>query len=511
MCASLLHVVTPTSRLLELLELLQSRPLVTGHEIAAQLGVDPRTVRRYVDALQELGIPVEGQRGVGGGYRMRPGYRLPPLMLERRRGGRRRARARRRAPARPRHGRRPSGGALEKIHRVLPATLRRRVEALEATLAFTAHGDRGGAGAGATLLLLADAIRRRRRLRTSYTSFSGRAQPARAQPVRARRALGTLVPRRARPRPRRAADVPRRSHAPHRDDPDAAPPPPDGFDAVAHVSPSLASVPVDLGGRGVLDVPLAEAAGGSRRRSPSSSTPESGRCCACASTRSTGWPACSRGSAVTSRSSSRPSSVRACGHSRPALRPRFPNGTATARTQAPRRFAGMRRLTTIGLILCVALGPPSLPTRPPTGSCRGTCEQQILRLAPGLAYTPTRMALGFRVHELAEDAGQRAAHVRQQGRLGDPLHRPTAERAVPGWDGEELPTRRQQGLLVAHRGRATGLALCRAARRAGRCGSLRRARSRRPCSRTSVSAGSSPRASASPHDALARGHAGLPL
>ena len=45
------------------------------------VGVDRRPARRYVAALQDLGIPIEGQRGVGGGYRIRPGYRLPPLML----------------------------------------------------------------------------------------------------------------------------------------------------------------------------------------------------------------------------------------------------------------------------------------------------------------------------------------------------------------------------------------------------------------------------------------------
>ena len=72
---------TPASRLLEVLELLQSRPVASGREIADHLGVDSRTVRRYIDNLQELGIPVEGQRGVGGGYRLQPGYRLPPLML----------------------------------------------------------------------------------------------------------------------------------------------------------------------------------------------------------------------------------------------------------------------------------------------------------------------------------------------------------------------------------------------------------------------------------------------
>ena len=74
-------MLTPTARLLELLELLQARPLITGREISDRLEIDARTVRRYVEALQRLGIPVEGQRGVGGGYRIRPGYRLPPLML----------------------------------------------------------------------------------------------------------------------------------------------------------------------------------------------------------------------------------------------------------------------------------------------------------------------------------------------------------------------------------------------------------------------------------------------
>ena len=159
MCFTALTVVTPTSRLLELLELLQSRPLVTGHEIAAHLGVDRRTVRRYVDALQELGIPVEGQRGVGGGYRMRPGYRLPPLML-----GDDEAVAVVLGLVAARRLGLDTGGdhpeaALEKIHRVLPATLRRRVEALEATLAFTEKATAGVPVDGATLLLLADAIR----------------------------------------------------------------------------------------------------------------------------------------------------------------------------------------------------------------------------------------------------------------------------------------------------------------------------------------------------------------
>ena len=65
-------MATPTSRLLVLLELLQAQPLITGREIGERLEIGPRTVRRYIAALEELGIPIEGQRGVGGGYRIRP-------------------------------------------------------------------------------------------------------------------------------------------------------------------------------------------------------------------------------------------------------------------------------------------------------------------------------------------------------------------------------------------------------------------------------------------------------
>ena len=71
----------PTSRVLTVLELLQSRPFITGPELAARLEMDIRTVRRYITHLQDVGIPVEGTVGRYGGYRLRPGFKLPPLML----------------------------------------------------------------------------------------------------------------------------------------------------------------------------------------------------------------------------------------------------------------------------------------------------------------------------------------------------------------------------------------------------------------------------------------------
>lgn len=71
----------PAGRILTLLERVQERPGITGPRLAADLAVSERTVRRYVATLQNLGIPVEPARGRTGGYRLRAGYRMPPLML----------------------------------------------------------------------------------------------------------------------------------------------------------------------------------------------------------------------------------------------------------------------------------------------------------------------------------------------------------------------------------------------------------------------------------------------
>src|ERR1700712_315610 len=70
-----------TERVLQLLEALQDRPSSTGPDLARALGVDVRTVRRDIVSLRDLGIPVEGERGRGGSYRIKPGYRVPPLMF----------------------------------------------------------------------------------------------------------------------------------------------------------------------------------------------------------------------------------------------------------------------------------------------------------------------------------------------------------------------------------------------------------------------------------------------
>ncbi|WP_406089122.1 helix-turn-helix transcriptional regulator [Streptomyces sp. NBC_01013] len=71
-----------TERVLTLLGLLQQPRVWTGPELAARLGVTPRTVRRDVERLRTLGYPVHAGQGVGGGYRLGPGQDLPPLLLD---------------------------------------------------------------------------------------------------------------------------------------------------------------------------------------------------------------------------------------------------------------------------------------------------------------------------------------------------------------------------------------------------------------------------------------------
>ena len=71
----------PIMRVLTVLEILQSREHVTGSELAARLEVSSRTVQRYIARLLDLCIPVEAVRGAGGFYRLKPGFRLPPLMF----------------------------------------------------------------------------------------------------------------------------------------------------------------------------------------------------------------------------------------------------------------------------------------------------------------------------------------------------------------------------------------------------------------------------------------------
>ncbi|MEU5275121.1 helix-turn-helix transcriptional regulator [Streptomyces asoensis] len=165
----------PTGRVLTLLELLQSGGTRTAAELAGRLGVDERTVRRYVDHLIDLDVPVESVRGRYGGYRLSPGYRLPPLMLSDDEAlavllglvaGRRTGLTAAEHAA--------SETASAKIRRVLPARVARRLDTLLAAVAFTERpGDFDTPDTG-VLLTLADAVRHHRPVSIRYADRDGR-------------------------------------------------------------------------------------------------------------------------------------------------------------------------------------------------------------------------------------------------------------------------------------------------------------------------------------------------
>lgn len=162
----------PAARVLTMLEILQSRRRISGQELARRLEVDGRTVRRYVATLQGMGIPVEGERGRYGGYALRPGYKLPPLMFtdEEALGlalgllAARRAGLAEVAPA--------LEGALAKLERVMPEALGGRVRMLEETvMAVVARP--AALPAGSVVVALSVAAREERRVRIRYRSSSG--------------------------------------------------------------------------------------------------------------------------------------------------------------------------------------------------------------------------------------------------------------------------------------------------------------------------------------------------
>lgn len=117
-----------TARLLTMLGLLQSRVDWSGAELASQLGVTDRTVRKDIARLRELGYPVDAVRGPGGRYRLGAGARLPPLLLDEDEAV---AVAVGLRAATGMAGFEETGGrALTKLEQVLPDKLRRRLTAL---------------------------------------------------------------------------------------------------------------------------------------------------------------------------------------------------------------------------------------------------------------------------------------------------------------------------------------------------------------------------------------------
>src|SRR5579871_1581047 len=163
---------SPVTRLLTVLELLQARPSITAAQLAQRLEVNARSARRYITMLQDLGMPIEAGRGRYGGYRLRPGYKLPPLMLTEDEAlavtlGLLAARQLGLTDAVP-----AVEGALAKVERVLPIAVRERVRAVQDSVTVDLEAP-VGARVADWLKMFTTAAQQTRRLIMRYQSSSG--------------------------------------------------------------------------------------------------------------------------------------------------------------------------------------------------------------------------------------------------------------------------------------------------------------------------------------------------
>lgn len=171
-----------TSRTLDLLSLLQSHRHWSARELAERLEVSRRTLRRDIERLRELGYSIDATRGAVGGYRLEAGTGLPPLLLSDDEGVAIAIGLRSQATAGLQGAEHTTVSALAKIEQVLPATLRRRVEALQSHA--TASPEQGPPVAAELLGLLALCCRDSERIRFDYTDAAGRASARSAEPHR---------------------------------------------------------------------------------------------------------------------------------------------------------------------------------------------------------------------------------------------------------------------------------------------------------------------------------------
>uniref|UniRef100_A0AAU2JMD8 YafY family transcriptional regulator n=1 Tax=Streptomyces sp. NBC_00049 TaxID=2903617 RepID=A0AAU2JMD8_9ACTN len=173
-----------SARLLRLLSLLQAHREWTGADLADRLGVTPRTVRRDVDRLRELGYPVNATPGTGGGYQLGAGAELPPLLLDDDEAVAVAVGLRTAAGNGVEGIGEASVRALAKLEQVLPSRLRRRVSALNEFTVPMLRGPQRSTVDASVLTELASVCRDGERLRFGYRDHEGNVSRRTVEPHR---------------------------------------------------------------------------------------------------------------------------------------------------------------------------------------------------------------------------------------------------------------------------------------------------------------------------------------
>jgi predicted DNA-binding transcriptional regulator YafY len=163
----------PTTRVLAVLALLQAHGRMSGPELAERLEVNVRTLRRYIIMLQDLGIPIEAERGRNGAYILSAGFKLPPMMFTNEEAlaltvGLLSARRLNLADTD-----RAVESALAKLERVMPLDLRGRVRALTETITLDPSPTSSAAPTEVVLSTMSSAAQLRRRVHIRYHPHKG--------------------------------------------------------------------------------------------------------------------------------------------------------------------------------------------------------------------------------------------------------------------------------------------------------------------------------------------------
>ena len=163
----------PTTRVLTVLELLQSHGQMTGAALAERLEVNIRTLRRYINMLQDLGVPILAERGRYGTYRLGAGYKLPPMMFTNDEAvalalG---------LLAAQQFGLMETGQAVQsaraKLERVMPVDLKGRMRALSETIRMDLGEVPQASSSGQVMLTLSSAAQTRQPVHMRYRSLQG--------------------------------------------------------------------------------------------------------------------------------------------------------------------------------------------------------------------------------------------------------------------------------------------------------------------------------------------------
>jgi predicted DNA-binding transcriptional regulator YafY len=181
---TILTGMSTSERMLRLLSLLQTHRYWPGPELSERLEVSARTLRRDVERLRELGYTVDAVRGAAGGYQLRAGGSLPPLLLEDEEAVAIAVGLRTAATSAVSGTQDWSVQALSKVLSLMPPRLRRQMDAVASQTESPGPWEGAPVVDAAVLTTLAQACRDSEVVRFDYAAREAEVTHRRVEPLR---------------------------------------------------------------------------------------------------------------------------------------------------------------------------------------------------------------------------------------------------------------------------------------------------------------------------------------